>query len=153
MSRWNWTRGGRRSQDIARIAGLLLLAPLVTPPRPGTGHVAARPAEETSGSDAAAEIRPATLTPPPGPAHRREAALRGAPLRPHGPRVVAPRHPAGAPAPDLALGSGFAFDLDGCARTLAATARPGTTEGVSHADGIRGPPCRVPAAPREQDPD
>lgn len=158
MSRQLETRGGWRIQNMTRVAGFLLLAPLVASPFAGAPVAATGAAavgvrasgEPPAGATAAICCAPThfVATPHDGLRSRREPALRGAALRAPGPRPTSLRHPVGFGGLDAISGSGFTLQVGARGVAVPAGAAWRTAEGVSHADGIRGPPAARTAAPR-----
>ena len=155
MSRQLETRGGWRIQSMTRCAGFLLVAPLLLSPLAGA-PVAATGTEAPGVLDPAVLAAPApggtqtelANSPNDGLLSRREPAWRGAAQRAQSQRATSLRHPVGGVAPDLMSGSGFTLRVDTRGVAVLAGAAWRTAEGVSHADGIRGPPEALTAAPR-----
>lgn len=155
MSRQLETRGGWRIQNMTRCAGFLLVAPLLLSPLAGA-PVAATGMGAPGVPDPAALAAPApggtqrelANSPHDGLRTRREPAWRGAAQRAQSPRATSLRHPVGGGAPDLLSSRGFTLQVDTRGVDVLAGAAWRTAEGVSHADGIRGPPEARTAAPR-----
>lgn len=155
MSRQLETRGGWRIQNMTRCAGFLLVAPLLLSPLAGA-PVAATGTEAPGVLDPTVLAAPApggtqtelANSPNDGLRSRREPALRGAALRAPGPRPTSLRHPVGFGGLDAISGSGFTLQVGTRGVAVPAGAAWRTAEGVSHADGIRGPPAARTAAPR-----